>query len=266
MAWKFFHIFATWIFLSTAFGLSTLSLDSRPVRAQGTVTTESEGLTTEWNSFEPPDRGTPGRRVGGGTRSRCPRAALELTALVPETNLGRTVAAYPTLFFYVPGIPNSSEKVEFELVDANDPDRVLYKSLVSIPERGGTIAISVPDDGSATPLEPDTYYNWYLSFECDPNMLVGGWIERVELATPLQDELEAASPGDRLAIYEREGLWYDLLAELFQLRQDRPADPLLEARWQQLLATVKLDDRAEEPLLDLPMMPLEAPDAPNEEF
>lgn len=56
----------------------------------------SDSPFTNWNAFTPPERGVPGRREGGGTRGiGCPGS---MTALIPESTMGRTASGQPAFF------------------------------------------------------------------------------------------------------------------------------------------------------------------------
>jgi len=64
-----------------------------------------------------------------------------------------------------------------------------------------------------------------------------------------QQELQAASPLKRLGVYMEEGLWFDALSMLVDLKQDMPQDLTLNTRWNRLLDDINLKELATEPLL-----------------
>lgn len=218
-------------------------------------------LPRDWNVFETPE-GAPGRRIGGGTRGTCPKSASSMIALVPENNLGLTLSNTPTFLFYVPKIEGADSgqiEMEFLLVDESDPENTqeIYQHRAPLPSGGGTIALTLPNDENLPPLEANQFYSWYFSLICnakatDPSILsLGGWIERVEPLPTLTQELEPLTSRDRLAIYERELLWFDAIGTLAQLRRENPNDPLLRQKWNELLESVNLSEIAQAPLLNL---------------
>ena len=218
-------------------------------------------LPTDWNVFETPE-GAPGRRIGGGTRGTCPKSASGIIALVPESNLGLTLSNTPTFLFYVPKIDGANPdqiEMEFLLVDESDPQNAqeIYQQSVPLPPGGGTIALTLPQDENLLPLEVNQVYSWYFSLICNPKALdpsilaLGGWIERVEPSPTLTRELEQLTSRDRLAVYERELLWFDAIGTLAQLLQDNPRDPFLRQKWDALLESINLSEVAQAPLLNL---------------
>ncbi|MCT7974361.1 DUF928 domain-containing protein [Laspinema olomoucense] len=218
-------------------------------------------LPTNWNVFETPE-GAPGRRIGGGTRGTCPKSASGMIALVPENNLGLTLSNTPTFLFYVPKIDDANLgqiEMEFILVDESDPENAqeIYHHRAPLPKGGGTIALTLPDDENLPPLQVNQFYSWYFSLICNPKasdpsiLAIGGWIERIEPSPTLTQELEPLPSRDRIAVYERELLWFDAIGTLAQLLQENPNDSLLRQKWNALLESVNLSEVAQAPFLTL---------------
>ncbi|PHM06190.1 hypothetical protein CK516_35375 [Nostoc sp. 'Peltigera malacea cyanobiont' DB3992] len=82
-----------------------------------------------------------------------------------------------------------------------------------------------------------------------PPSFVEGVIKRVNLSQPTVKELETAEPLKRYAIYAQNGIWYEALTTLAELRQKNPQDAALKAEWRNLLGSIRLDDVAGEPIL-----------------
>lgn len=196
--------------------------------------------------------GLPGRRIGGGTRGECPLATKRLTALVPENNLGLTVAAYPTFFFYIPQ-SLTPKAVEFVLLD--DSDRQVYETTFMTTGASGIINLSLPSFAALPPLEIGKNYHWYFSMICNPvnraeDVFVEGWIQRVEPDPVLAFKLEKASSVERANLYASDGLWHEALMTLTELSRDRPNNSEIAANWTQLLQNVGLETIAQEPLVE----------------
>jgi len=208
-----------------------------------------------WNAFDPPNRGVPGRREGGGTRG--PECPTSTTALIPKSTMGRTISAKPTFFYYVPAALDKT--VEFELAD--EADKTIYKtSFRMIAKAPGIVSVTLPADSAAS-LEVGKNYHWYFTIKCNPNdteadIVVSGWINRVEITPALETQLDGvASDGDRLSIYAKESLWYEYLTTLANLRRSQPTDSALTVKWTELLSSVELEKIAQQPLVQIQLIP-----------
>ncbi|MCC3431376.1 MAG: DUF928 domain-containing protein, partial [Microcoleus sp. PH2017_03_ELD_O_A] len=49
--------------------------------------------------------------------------------------------------------------------------------------------------------------------------------------------------------YAKNGIWYDTISTLAQMRRQAPDDPMLKAEWTQLLNSQKLESIAYKPLV-----------------
>jgi hypothetical protein len=213
-----------------------------------------------WNSFQPPEDGVPGRREGGGTRGlECPSATTALTALIPQSTMGQTISAKPTFFYYLPVAIDKT--VQFELADASD--KTLYKkSFRMVTSRAGVVSVSLGSDDNSPALEVGKNYQWYFTIKCNPkntrdDVLVSGWINRTALAPTVKTELDR-SPDRRaqLSIFAQQGLWYEYLATLAQLRIESPSDASLAIEWSAVLNSVQLGKIAQEPLVASELTPI----------
>ncbi|MBD2514765.1 DUF928 domain-containing protein [Nostoc sp. FACHB-973] len=208
----------------------------------------------------PPGRAPGGRVRGGATRGdfACPTAKPDLTALMPFTEeadgvvnvWAKTTLERPSWFFYVPYTKDVGNAVEFVLQDEDSNE--IFKQPIALPDKPGVIRVSLPSTGPALTLNKQ--YRWFFSINCDkrknaPWTFVEGVIQRVDLSQSTVKELETTEPLKRYAIYAQNGIWYEALATLAQLRQKNPKDTAVEAQWQNLLASIRLDDVAKKPLL-----------------
>ncbi|MCA1994661.1 MAG: DUF928 domain-containing protein [Coleofasciculus sp. S288] len=202
------------------------------------------------------------RRRGAAARPRrglCPAAKLPLTALIlaaqsnsltAEQPLDVTVAEHPTFWFYVPYSPDARFSAEFVLIDENEQD--VYKTTFSLKQKPGIIGLKIPE--MLPPLQTGKRYQWVFSIVCDPNnrsgdATVNGEIERIPLNSTLQTQLESVStPSERVSLYAQNGLWYEALTSLAQLRRNNLQNSTLQADWSSLLKSMNLNDIASEPL------------------
>ncbi len=218
-----------------------------------------------------PDNGTPtGRPRGAAGRGNC-TLNPPLTALVPviEKNLGKvqgkvayvwgkTVAEYPTFWFYVPYSHTSLRSVEFVLQDAEDND--VYRTHVSLPRMPGVVSLRLPS--TSTPLKIGKMYHWFFKIKanCDSPKLtdvkdyVDGWVQRVMLSPTLKSQLEAATPQQRIALYATNGIWYEALTTLATLRLVNLEDASLRADWTSLLQSANLVYIASKPIVSTALL------------
>lgn len=198
-------------------------------------------------------RGAPASREGGATRSAsCLAPQKPLTALMPTTNVGHTAQAFPTVYVYLPA--TTAETAEFMLLDPSQNGKVIYQATMPVQKTGGIVGVALSEQEGASPLEIGKQYQWFFTVQCDledpsANTSVSGWIQRVPDDAELAANLQAAKPEDRPALYADKGLWFEALKALVELRRDRPSDPNLQVDWSDLLASVKLDTLAMEPLV-----------------
>jgi hypothetical protein len=263
---RFIHAsrFITLAFLLTV--VLTLGF-SGTTPAQVQVPSGSTSLSRKLeNAFRPPQSPggpAPVNTVSGGTRQgkdeelgRCIQGERSLVALVPASGIGDTVAEYPTVFWHMP--PTAAWGLEFVLRDANVTDiyRVQYslpKSRQGIVTTAGIRSLTLPASANLSPLEIGHEYHWELALICNPqdrssDILVEGWIRRVEPAQTVALSTQQTSLQERVALYADARLWYETLAALVELRRSSPNDKNLVDAWKTLLTSVGLDVISEEPL------------------
>lgn len=201
-------------------------------------------------SFVPPDRGAPGNRQGGATRGGCYKGAQPLTAVMPATNNGMTTSEYPVLFFYVPA--TKAQTLELALLD--EKAQKTYKTTIAPTQTAGIVGLKFSDLKGLPPLESGKNYHWYFSMICDSqdrsaDVVVDGWVQRVDTDPALKSELQRATPSDRVALYAVNGIWYDAVAALSETRQSSPNQSVQAEEWADLLKSVGLDKIAQAPLV-----------------
>lgn len=206
----------------------------------------------------PPDIGEPGRRADAGSRG-CEEinkpltsgSQKQLTALVPlysdsKLVLGRTSATHPTFWFYVPYQPPFPGK--FVLRDKDD--KLVYQTDVILPKTPGVVSFLLPS--TVAPLEIGKQYHWYLKIYCQSpenlSAFIDGWIQRNSLNPSLKSQLEKATPQERVTLYAANGIWFEALSTAGEMRRRDPKD----TNWAALLQAVRLNDLANEPIVNAP--------------
>jgi hypothetical protein len=221
----------------------------------------AQGIPQRWEAREyrpPAGIGAPRRREGGGTRSpeaNCLASDKALTALIPDSRFGTTVAAYPTFFAFVPTLSDQALPlpVEFVLEDANA--NLIYQATVQVSKRSGAIiTLSLPTQAGLAPLAVGRDYKWSFSISCRGNdrsgdIRVEGWVRRVALAPELEAQLELASPERQVELYAGAEIWHDALATLVRLRRDNSNNSNIASLWGDLLRAAGLDRLVREPLV-----------------
>jgi hypothetical protein len=212
-----------------------------------------ENLPSGAVTFTPPAREAPKRTTGGGSRDdgQClsSRNATEvaIAPLLPDTNLGLTVAERPTVFVYLG--KTTAKEAFFSIQDEHENHH--YQTTIKLPKQAGAISIQLPNQ--APPLEVGKNYKWSLVLICGQRLepdhpQVTGWIHRLEPNASIAQPESTVSLKSVFKLAEA-GLWYDTLSTLAQLRLAQPKDPNLAAHWEELLTSVGLDEMATEPIV-----------------
>ena len=200
-------------------------------------------------NFKPPDVTAPDNRQGGTHRGCQLREGLSITPLIPESNIGLTLTESPTFFVYV---SQPAAQVEFVLLN-EDESEVVYETTLKI-DKAGIVGVSLSEKGKTKNIEVGKRYVWSFALACDPqersgDYIVKGWMQRIEPQATLKNDLANSDPRARLLTYATNGIWYETLATLAELRRQSPDDAKLTAQWTQLLQSQKLESIANQPLV-----------------
>ncbi|MEG4633114.1 DUF928 domain-containing protein [Microcoleus sp. AR_TQ3_B6] len=239
-------------FQLTVVGQTTPNLDGQPITQPGRVRFVGP---TEDNLSSPNDRRVRPSYAG----STCDeRSKIKLTALVPESLIGRTVSEYPVFFFYLPKSDFDDTQAEFALID--EKDNFIYETPLKIKNSPGVMSVSIPANKNVPPLEAGKNYRWSIALICYPedrstDVVATGIVRRVELSADILRELDAADPPQKTVIYAQNGIWQDALSTLAAVRRANPNNTDLAADWESLLDSVKLGEIAAEPLLPIEPQP-----------
>jgi hypothetical protein len=237
--------------LALSMGLVVSSAALFSLRVQAEETNTNNKLEVKWNGYEPPDRGTPGRLEGGGTRGICiTDSSDQLTALLPETSAALTISEYPSFFVYVP-INYAEKEVKFTLLKqtGDGKEQEVYTTNLTTPSQSGIMKVNVPKTTKVQPLEIGKNYYWSFSVICNPDKreqdrVVSGWVKRID-----GNQIIAKTDSDRLRAYKNQALWYDTLVTLAEKRNQEPNNRQIISEWENVLKEVKLDRIINKPLL-----------------
>ncbi|AFZ21688.1 DUF928 domain-containing protein [Allocoleopsis franciscana] len=214
-------------------------------------------------TFEPrKDQPAPTTTVGGGRRNdgRCSQdrissaqSTLEVKSLdqlltpllrSPVTDPQLTVSPRPTFLVYVP----QTSATAMELTLERD-GKGIYQTTVNLIGTPGIVSIQLP--ANAPELEMGKDYKWLVSMVCGSgapeDSFVEGSVRRVQPNSTLS-QIEQAKPLDKVALYAKNGVWFDTVAALAALRKAQPNDPQVASAWENLLKDAGLGAIAKAPL------------------
>ena len=185
-----------------------------------------------------------------------------LTAVLPQTGAGVTLAAPLELFVYIPR--NNAQFAELQVFEAETA--ILTASLDLPPsfapgdfQYGPALAqltLTTP------PITPDVTYRWQVTLVCDAGdrsqdvavsglLLVAGPDYLSRQSPPLATSAETTA--EQLAQYAAAGLWHELLSQLIALSEQ---DPSYEAMLAQLLSEQGLGAIVDAPRTGIGFTPL----------
>ena len=189
--------------------------------------------------YQPPRRGAPSTRVGGGTRGIGGNTPT-VHVLAPD-HVGLTVNEQPTLSWYMS--KPTSMRFEFMLINEEGEEPLLELTLDSANLKEGIQSLNLADHG--VKLKPGMQYQWSVVLIPEEehrsnDIISSGMIERRDLTGDLKTKLNKANSNEDVFIYAQEGYWYDAITELTTLIKKDPDNEVLKKQHAQLLNQVGL--------------------------
>jgi hypothetical protein len=188
--------------------------------------------------YQPPLRGAPGGRVGGGSRG----IAKDLTTLLvlAPNHVALTVQEQPVLYWYLS--KPAQFPIELTIIREKDTIPLLEKRILH-PSRSGIYPLRLSDFDIS--LSTGTPYRWFLALIPDPNrrtrdIVAGALIERVETPETLRSKLLKASREEIPHVYAGAGMWYDAIMAVSNLIDDTPNNLVFHKQRAALLEQVGL--------------------------
>lgn len=193
--------------------------------------------------YQPPLRGAPRGRIGGGTRGDEDADALFLAVLAPD-HLGLTVQDEITLYWYLSGPAPAPVELTFTEARATYP---ILEVRLPAPAGPGFQRFRLADHGIR--LVPGVSYRWFVAIVLDDerrsrDILAGGMIERVAPPAELGDRGRQAPAAELPSLYAGLGLWYDAMSAVSALIETAPDDAGLREQRAALLESVDLQEVA----------------------
>jgi hypothetical protein len=188
--------------------------------------------------------GAPASRIGGATRSQS--ESVTIRTLVPEVDeAALTLAAQPRLYWHLSA--ETPHMVNFTLLDPNAVDP-LVDAKIPGPFAAGVQVLSVAD--YKIQLEPGKRYEWFVALVPDPasrsaDAVARGVIIRV-IDPELTSQVASSEPEALAGLLAQSGIWYEAFDVVSRRMQEKPEDPQLRLRRDEMLLQVGLalsDDR-----------------------
>lgn len=225
------------IFSDKRVQLSKQSSDSSLLKVVDDQLAPSEKISEPL--YQPPRRGAPGGRVGGGTRGPSMDVPL-LYALVPD-HVAITAEEQSSFVWYLS--QDTALPLEFTVVEAMGVEPMLEVPLPS-PAEAGIHMISLAQYDLS--LEAGKTYQWFVSLIPDPtrrskDVIAGGLLEVERLPDELADTVKLATPLDATKFLAKAGFWYDAMAVITKGIQANPTDHALREIRAALLEQVGLN-------------------------
>ncbi|WNM58593.1 DUF928 domain-containing protein [Candidatus Nitrospira allomarina] len=220
-----------------------LSGDSPVVQISDDKTDKQAASSREGALYQPPQRGAPGGRVGGGTRG--PMTDLPLLLALAPDHVGLASEVQPQLVWYLSKATNYP--LEFTLIDELGVTPIIEKPLSS-PIESGIHIIHLADYDLK--LEKGKTYQWFVSLVSDPehrsaDIIGGGMIKVGEVPASLTEDLKNANPVEATKLWGQAGFWYDAIGVISTYIQSHPSDAEMHHVRASLLEEVDLDTPAQ---------------------
>jgi Domain of Unknown Function (DUF928) len=238
-------------------GLFVMGMQPRIAQSTANIPTPTNFSKLQRIIFKPPsNEGKPKSTSSAGSRSnwQCPQDATSTTTssnqtpimslVPPDSNYGLTTAEHPTFLVYLP--QTSVKQLVLSLITENNQ---LY-SQTFIPIKGEPGIISIKSADSSPTLEVGKNYQWALELICgekpSPNdPVISSWVRRVALPQLQSQQRTTLEQAD---IYSEQGIWYDAVITLAQIRNAQHNNQVIANIWTDFLKSVGLEAIATQPL------------------
>ena len=242
MIWK--NSLRSLTLVSVALSLGLALIPSTLAQVQATSEPEQAIRSTRIVQFDAPEgKGSSNR--GGGTRGEdkvfpplCPydedQPSLPLSFLIPGNYTPETISEHPTFWLFIP--ETVAQQVRFEIRD--EEWNIHYKTEVDITNTPGILSLEIPTTEAA--LEKGKYFvsatvvcGSYADFFDDNSVEIE--IEHIEGNSISSSKLAQQPSLELAALYGKNGLWFETLTTLAQLRRSQPDNSTIIREWEELL-------------------------------
>jgi Domain of Unknown Function (DUF928) len=181
-------------------------------------------------------------RIAAGRGARGSEGKSDIVALIPANNgdfVGVSITDRPTFWFYISPTFSESNLKSMKFTLRNQQNEELWSTNLSInnPQIGsGLMPITYKGDQ----LKADGIYFWELSYQQTDIRSGRAKLPKPKLLGNLQKATFTNLPAnqkilDRINIYARNGIWYDLITELITSKHQNPNDQQLANAFRTLI-------------------------------
>lgn len=217
--------------------VATVSMAQQPARPVADAPKKPDAAQIQ---YDPPKRGAPKGRVGGGTRGVEPRE-LSMAVIAPD-HPGLSSRTSPKLYWFLSRPINAA--FEVSVIEDGAADALIDRAIPA-PKEAGVQVLDLAAMGVV--LQPEREYRWFISLISNPNARSGdtvasGKVIWEPLPANVKARVESADAASRPGVYAASGYWYDAYAELRALRERNPGDRSLREMEVALIGQVGLRD------------------------
>jgi Domain of Unknown Function (DUF928) len=169
-------------------------------------------------TYIPPNRKTPGGRIGASTRGAVDHA-LSVEVLAPDDHIGWSATAQPTLYFYLSQPVTQPLEVTIDTDELSKRHEPLLEVTLDQDRSEGIFPINLRD--YRVRLAPGMIYRWSVAVVINPDQRASDRIASglIQYVPPPPDFASAAThlQGDALMrSYAERGYWYDAITTVSQ--------------------------------------------------
>lgn len=196
----------------------------------------------------------PEGRQGGATRSSCMTEQFAFEPILPTSNYGQTIAAYPTIYWYLNNHKFSWARIDLYPSQNPAPEAIpQYSKTLKLTADNPLNSFTFPDNGELKALEVGQEYLWRVTLLCsktsEPDddsadgsqVSIQGFITRTIVPLSWQNKSDRANFYDA---YAEGGFWYDAIHDLAVRRQEQPQDLQLSRDWCDLVKETRLSPQS----------------------
>jgi len=180
---------------------------------------------------------------GAGARAGKGGAALPAVTVLAPDYVGRTTRAQPSFYFYISRPTKLTTRFVFTC-DKGEANALVERDMKANDTSPGIKRVSLADFDAVLPQ--GVTYRWSIAV-VDSESLTGeilvkatGYITRLADANA-PSASRTDNPGDRVVSLAKQGLWYDLLDQLFHEAAAHPENSGLRQTVKKLLAAQHLE-------------------------
>jgi Domain of Unknown Function (DUF928) len=191
----------------------------------------------------------PEGRQGGATRSGCMTEQFAFEPILPTSNYGQTITAYPTIYWYLNNHKFSWARIDLYPSQNPAPEAApQYSKTLKLSGENPLNSFTFPDSGDLEALAVGQEYLWKVTLICSPlgpdddsadgsQVSIQGSITRALVPSSLQKKIDRANSYDA---YAEAGFWYDAIHSLVLQRQEQPQNGQLSRDWCDLMKETRL--------------------------